>query len=81
LELWLDLDWVGGFFKNKNDQEELISFDLIDNWMALVNKDQQFKYLYHHQEALWNQIFEEYLGPDSVEKYLLDNFDKGFIEL
>ena len=81
LEMWLDLDWVGGFFKNKKGEQELVSFDLVDNWMALVNKDQQLKYLYHHQEALWNQIFEEYLGKDSVEKYLLDNFDKGFIHL
>ena len=81
LEMWLDLDWVGGFFKTKSGEENLVSFDLIDNWMALVNKDQQLKYLYHHQEALWNQIFEEYLGKDSVEKYLLDNFDKGFVEL
>ena len=81
LEMWLDLDWVGGFLKNKKGAEELVSFDLIDNWMGLVNKDQQLKYLYHHQEALWNHIFEEYLGSDNLEKLMLDNFDKGFIEI
>jgi hypothetical protein len=81
LELWLDLDWVGGFFKAKSGNEELVSFDLIDNWMGLVNKDQDLKYLYHHQEALWNEIFEQYMGSDELEELMLANFDKGFIEI
>ncbi|MFH1129575.1 MAG: hypothetical protein V1686_02485 [Patescibacteria group bacterium] len=81
LELWYDLDWVGGFFKNNQGKEELVSFDLIDNWMGLVNKEQSLKYLYHHQEALWNEIFSEYMGPENLEKLMVDNFDKGFIEL
>lgn len=87
LEMWSGLDWVGGFLKKGNEvaegglQEELISFDLVDMVMALVQKEQRIKYLYHHQEALWNHIFEEYLGTDSLEKLMLDNFDKGFIEI
>jgi len=81
LEMWLDVDWVGGFFKKKIKGEELVSFDLVDNVMALVQKEQRIKYLYHHQEALWNHIFEEYLGADNLEKLMIENFDKGFISL
>jgi hypothetical protein len=81
LENWLDVDWVGGFFKNKSKKEELVSFDMIDNWMSLVNKEQFNKYLYHHQEALWNHIFEEYMGAANLEKMMIENFDKGIINL
>jgi len=76
LELWLELDWVGGFFK-----DELVSFDLVDNVMALVQKEERIKYLYHHQEALWNHIFEEYMGPENLEKLMIENFDKGYLTL
>jgi len=80
LELWLELDWVGGYFKSKS-KEELVSFDLVDNWMALVNREQKIKYLYHHQEALWNHIFEEYMGEENLEKLMIENFNKGIINL
>lgn len=81
LEMWLDVDWAGGFFKNKKGEEQLISFDLVDNVMALVQKEERIKYLYHHQEALWNKIFEEYMGPDELKRLMIENFDKGFIKL
>ena len=81
LEMWLDVDWAGGFFKNKKGEEQLVSFDLVDNWMALVNKEERIKYLYHHQEALWNKIFEEYFSFEELEKLMIENFDKGFISL
>ena len=81
LEIWSDVDWVGGFFKNKTKKEELISFDLVDNIMALVQKEQRIKYLYHHQEALWNHVFEEYMGAENLEKLMIENFNKGIIKL
>ncbi|MBD3282159.1 MAG: hypothetical protein GF387_00935 [Candidatus Portnoybacteria bacterium] len=81
LEMWLDLDWVGGFFQTKDKSEMLVSFDLVDNVMALVKKEEEIKYLYHHQEALWNQIFEEYMGVENLEKLMIENFEKGFIPL
>jgi len=88
LELWFELDWVGGYFKKKSEirnpkseTEELVSFDLVDNVMALVQKEERMKYLYHHQEALWNHIFEEYLGTENLEKLIVENFDKGIISL
>ncbi|MDP2934771.1 MAG: hypothetical protein Q8N59_03345 [bacterium] len=81
LEMWLNVDWIGGFFKNRLKKEELVSFDLIDNWMSLVNRKERIKYLYHHQEALWNHIFEEYMGAENLEKMMIENFDKGIINL
>ena len=87
LEMWLELDWVGGFFKKKTSAaqgepgEILVSFDLVDNVMALVQKEERIKYLYHHQEALWNKIFEEYMGSQNIEELIIENFDKGFIAL
>jgi len=81
LEMWLDVDWVGGFFKKRFGKEELVSFDLVDNVMALVQKEKRIKYLYHHQEALWNEIFSRYMGDENLEKLMIDNFDKGIIEL
>lgn len=79
LEMWLDVDWVGDFFETHKGDKDLVSFDLVDNVMALVQKEERIKYLYHQQEALWNEIFEKYMGD--LEKYLIDNFDKGFISL
>ena len=81
LEMWLDVDWAGGFFKNRKGEEQLISFDLVDNVMALVQKEERIKYLYHHQEALWNKIFEEYFSFEELEKLMIENFDRGFISL
>jgi len=49
--------------------------------MALVQKEKKIKYLYHHQEALWNEIFSRYMGDENLEKLMIDNFDKGVIEL
>jgi len=81
IEMWLDVDWVGAFFKVNALREELVSFDLIDSCMSLVSKEQRIKYLYHHQEALWNHIFEEYMGAANLEKMMIENFDKGIINL
>lgn len=81
LEMWLDVDWVGGFFNNNKKEKELVSFDLVDNVMALVQKEERIKYLYHQQEALWNEIFERYMGSEKLEKLMIDNFSRGFIDL
>jgi len=81
LEMWRELDWVGGYFGKKGDGEDLVSFDLVDNVMALVKNHESIKYLYHHQEALWNHIFEEYMGNHNLEKLMIENFGKGTINL
>ena len=81
LETWVDLDWVGGYFSNQHG-EELISFDLIDMIMSLVDEKYVAKYLYHQQEALWNRIFEGYMGDgDKLENLVKENLLKGYISL
>jgi len=81
LEMWLELDWVGDYFKTRDGKGVLVSFDLVDNVMALVQKEERIKYLYHQQEALWNKVFREYMGDENLEKLVIENFGKGFISL
>ena len=72
---WKGLDFVGDFFG-----DELVSFDLIDVVMTLVQKE-KIKYLYHQQEALWNKIFIEYLGREKMNELIEENIIKGYISL
>lgn len=82
LDFWQELDFVGDFFKTDSGGDEiLISFNLIDTAMSLVMERELIKYLYHHQEALWNKIFSEYMGEEEMEKLIIDNFEKGYISL
>ncbi len=80
LAYWAGLDFVGDFFKDQNGQDQLVSFDLIDLIMSLVKKG-QVKYLYHQQEALWNQLFSQYFGRERMNELIEENIIKGFIEL
>lgn len=81
LNMWLGLDWVGGYFKD-GGADELLSFDLIDTVMSLVKEKDMLKYLYHQQEALWNRIFEGYMGNDGkLERLITENLLKGYIAL
>ncbi len=82
LSLWLNLDWIGGIFKDEG--AEVVSFDLEDNAMSLVSSMEgrtQF-FSYHQREAMWTKIFAEYAGGEErLEQLILDNFDKGYIVL
>lgn len=80
LSCWTGLDFVGDFFKDRQGEEQLVSFNFIDLTMSLVKKG-HIKYLYHHQEALWNKIFSEYMGRESMNRMVEENIIKGFIEL
>jgi hypothetical protein len=78
---WTGLDFVGELFENKaTGKMELVSFDLIDLIMSLVDHD-RIKYLYHQQEALWNKIFIEYYGRERMESLIDENIIDGFIRL
>lgn len=79
--LFYELDYVGDFFESKKMGELLVSFDLVDNIMALVGREAMIKYLYHHQEALWNRIFAGFVGEENMETLVLDNLDRGFLML
>lgn len=80
LDFWKDLDWIGDFFP-QDGGEKLVSMNLIDTVMSLVQEKELIKYLYHHQEALWNKIFVSYMGEENLEKLIVENFDRGVISL
>ncbi|MDO8751974.1 MAG: hypothetical protein Q7J22_00250 [Candidatus Wolfebacteria bacterium] len=81
LGFWLHQDWVGDFFKDKDGNEILISFDLVDVVMSLVKKREHVKFLYHHQEALWNKVFMEYFGREELVRRSQDYLLKGYFEI
>ncbi len=80
LGYWKGLDFVGNFFKSRNGEKKLVSFDLIDLTMSTVQKG-EVVYLYHQQEALWNKIFTEYVGRERMTQLIDDNIIGGFIIL
>lgn len=81
LPLFHDLDYVGDFFGSNGDSQVLVSFDLVDNVMGLVENGAPNKYLYHHQEALWNRLFSGFVGEERMEELVIAHFDQGYIEL
>ncbi len=81
LGYWKGLDFVGDFFSDRRGNNRLVSFDLMDLTMSIVNKEQEAKYLYHQQEALWNKIFVEYMGREKMDQLIEDNIISGFVVL
>jgi len=79
MSFWRDLNWVGDYFQTDVGIDALVSFNLIDTSMSLVKKKEMVKYLYHHQESLWNKIFSSYLGTDRMEEIIKENIVKGYI--
>lgn len=81
LSFWKDIDWVGDYFKDESGVDVLVSFDLVDTVMSLVKEKEMAKYLYHHQEALWNKIFTAYMGRDKLEEYAKKYLLPGWFEV
>ncbi len=81
LSFWDGLDWVGDFFKDELGEDMLVSFNLVDTVMSLVQEKESIKYLYHHQEALWNQIFASYFSFGEMEKFSKDYLLQGYFEI
>ena len=82
IEGWHDLDWVAGVFEERNDGENIISFDLEDNAMTLASfmEGENKNFNYHQQEAMWTKLFSDYVGgEEEMERLLIENFDKGVI--
>lgn len=78
---WENVNWVGDYFKVDSNNEILVSFNLVDMVMSLVKEKEMVKYLYHHQESLWNKIFIEYFGEEKLEKQIKNNLLKGYVQL
>jgi len=81
LRFWEGLDWVGDYFKDEVGHDVLVSFNLVDTIMSLVKEKEMTKYLYHHQEALWNKIFIGYFGKEKMMKLIKDNIIRGWFEI
>lgn len=80
-KFWHNLDWVGDYFKDETGNDILVSFNLVDMVMSLVKEKELIKYLYHHQEALWNKIFIEYFNRETLEKFSKDYLLQGYFEI
>ena len=78
---WQNLDWVGDYFKTSTGIEVLVSFNLVDSIMALIREKELEKYLFHHQESLWNKIFIDYFGEEKLEEIIKENMIKGYAEI
>jgi hypothetical protein len=78
---WKDLNWVGDYFSTETGVDVLVSFNLIDTSMALVKEKEMIKYLYHHQEALWNKIFYSYFGEKKTETMVKNDITRGYLEI
>ncbi len=81
MSFWQNLNWVGDYFKSDTGIEVLVSFNLIDTTMSLVKEKDMIKYLYHHQEALWNKIFSEYFSEIEMEEKMKENIIKGWFQI
>jgi hypothetical protein len=81
LEFWKGTGAVGDFFKTDVGTEVLISFDLVDTVMTLVQRKESMKYLYHQQEAMWNKIFTEYFGFERIESASREYILRGWFEV
>ncbi len=80
-KFWAGLGAVGDFFPTEAGVDILVSFNIVDTVMALVREKELLKYLYHHQEALWNKIFIGYFGEEKLRKISQDNILRGWFEL
>ena len=81
LSFWAGLDWVGDYFRDDIGNDTLVSFNLVDTVMSLVKEKELVKYLYHHEEALWNQIFAEYFSFEELEKFAKEYLLQGYFEI
>jgi len=81
LDFWRGIDDFAGIILPAGKKgEDIVSFDLLDNVISLTHGGLG-KYLYHQQEALWNKIFIEYMGEEKLESAVVDNLERGYIQL
>ena len=78
---WKNLNWVGDYFPTESGIDVLVSFNLIDTTMALVKEKEMVKYLYHHQEAMWNKIFYSFFGEKETEAMVKSDITRGYLEI
>lgn len=77
LELWEGMDSVAEFLDG-----EVVSFDLEDSLMSIINfPDGEKGYAYHQKEALWLELAIRLVGTEEkLEEMLVANFSSGVIK-
>ncbi|MBI1960858.1 MAG: hypothetical protein HYS43_01115 [Candidatus Liptonbacteria bacterium] len=80
LHFWDGLGWVGGHFPSAAG-EVLVSFNIVDTAMSLVKRADLVKYLFHHQEALWNEMFIRAFGEEEMLRLTRENIVKGWFAI
>lgn len=81
LSFWKELDWVGDYFKDELGNNTLVSFNIVDTVMSLVKEKDMIKYLYHHEEALWNEVFAAHFSYEELEKFAKEYLLQGYFEI
>ena len=81
LDFWMGTDFVGEYFKNELGEDTLVSFNLMDVIMSLVERKAGIKYDYHQKEALWNKIFASYFSFEDLEFFCKEYLLQGYFEV
>ena len=81
LSTWKDSSWLGDFFPSGQGGDELVSFNIIDASMSLVREKDGVVYRYHVLEALWNAIFMQAMGEETMDQLIRENIIRGYITL
>lgn len=78
---WTDLNWVGDEFPTTAGIDVRVSFNLVDTVMSLVKQKELIKYLYHHEESLWNKIYTSYFSEKEMEEMMRKHIIRGWFEI
>jgi hypothetical protein len=71
LHFWHEFDYVGAFYDGRP-----MSFNLMDVALNALNHIPYNKRLYGHmRDALWNELFQRYLGEPALEQAALKQLD------
>jgi hypothetical protein len=75
LEWWRDLDYVGVMHSGRP-----VTFNLMDIAVDYCNNaPYASRAIYHFREALWNELFERYMGEKVLEQQVLKQLDNDMI--
>lgn len=75
LSFWKDMDFVALQFDGRP-----LTFNFMDVSLSYSNGiGYEDRYIYHFQEALWNEIFARYMGEKTLEDQVLRQLDNDMI--
>jgi hypothetical protein len=75
LEWWRDLDYVGVMHSGRP-----VTFNMMDVAVDYSNNSPYAeRAIYHFREALWNEVFQRYMGEKVLEQQVLNQLDNDMI--